>query len=239
MALTFWLNQVLVLNVLGVVTYCGGRLVRDKGVRVNYTRKINHFTLFFTPLFVDAVLFYERTYHTAIASLVLTCLAFGLYVEPVRTRVPIVRTMFLSFDRPEDRPHTLLWLYTQVFVAIDYTEEVVTEGDVPIGNLFDITTHEQYTGDLGVTVYLLNTGSLVKAYNYVNIKLELEDSVEGTYQPLTFNNGVATFKLEGCPGATRTLSVTGGSYSLVSGNPAEWQPGWSIVPELHCEITQR
>ena len=128
---------------------------------------------------------------------------------------------------------------TQVFVAIDYTEEAVTEGDIPIGDLFDITTHEQYTGDLGVTVYLLNTGSLVKAYNYLNIKLELEDSVEGTYQPIAFNNGVATFKLEGSPGAIRTLSVTGGSYSLVSGDPADWQPGWSIVPELHCEITQR
>ena len=128
---------------------------------------------------------------------------------------------------------------TQVFVAVDYTIEAITEGEVPTGDLFDITTHGQYTGDLGVTVYLLNTGSLIKAYNYLNIKLELEDSVEGTYLPLTFNNGVATFKLEGSPGATRTLSVTGGSYSLVSGDPAEWQPGWSIIPELHCEITQR
>jgi hypothetical protein len=127
---------------------------------------------------------------------------------------------------------------TQVYVVVGYRHMVIS-GDIPIGDLFDITTHAQYTGDLGVAVYLLNTGSLVKAYNYVNIKLELEDSVEGTYQPITFSNGVATFKLEGSPGATRTLSVTGGSYSLVSGNPAEWQPGWSIIPELHCEITQR
>jgi len=127
---------------------------------------------------------------------------------------------------------------TQLYVVVGYRCMTIS-GDIPIGDLFDITTHEQYTGDLGVTVYLLNTGSLVKAYNYFNIKLELEDSVEGTYLPLTFNNGVATFKLEGSPGATRTLSVTGGSYSLVSGDPTEWQPGWSIIPELHCEITQR
>lgn len=127
---------------------------------------------------------------------------------------------------------------TQLYVVVGYRHMVIS-GDIPIGDLFDIATHEQYTGDLGVTVYLLNTGSLVKAYNYLNIKLELEDSVEGTYQPLAFDNGVATFKLEGNPGATRTLSVTGGSYSLVSGDPAEWQPGWSVIPELHCEITQR
>ena len=118
MTLAFWLNQVIVLNVLGLVSYSGGRLVRDKRVKVNYTRKINHFTLFFAPLFIDAVFFFEPSYHTTIARLVLTCLAFGCYVEPIRARVPVVRTMFLSFDRPEDRPHTLLWFYTQTLAAL-------------------------------------------------------------------------------------------------------------------------
>ena len=27
-----------------------------KGVKVNYTRKINHFTLFFVPMFLDKIL---------------------------------------------------------------------------------------------------------------------------------------------------------------------------------------
>ena len=40
-------------------------------------------------------------------------LVLATYVEPVRSRVPLVALMFSSFDRPEDRPHTLSWLSTQ------------------------------------------------------------------------------------------------------------------------------
>src|SRR5205085_7155054 len=42
---------------------------------------------------------------------------FALLAKPFRTRVRTLATMFRSFDRPEDRPHTLLWLTTQVLGA--------------------------------------------------------------------------------------------------------------------------
>lgn len=128
---------------------------------------------------------------------------------------------------------------TQVFVVVDYVEEPVTEGDVPIGDLFDIAVNEAYTGDVAVTIYLLNTGSLVKAYRYLNIMVELEGSVGGVYQLITLENGVANFTLENVAGLTRTLSVSGGSYALVSADASEWGSGWSITPEFYCEITQR
>ncbi|SFP71116.1 phytol kinase [Nitrosomonas cryotolerans] len=38
------------------------------------------------------------------------------FIEPIRNRVKLLMVMFRSFDRPEDRPLTLTWLYTQ-FIA--------------------------------------------------------------------------------------------------------------------------
>jgi phytol kinase len=40
-----------------------------------------------------------------------------IYVAPVRQRIPVVNMMFSGFDRPEDRPMTLLWLSTQVIAG--------------------------------------------------------------------------------------------------------------------------
>ena len=40
-------------------------------------------------------------------------LSLLIFINPIRQRVSILATMFLSYDRPEDRPYTLLWLITQ------------------------------------------------------------------------------------------------------------------------------
>lgn len=137
---------------------------------------------------------------------------------------------------------------TQVYVEVQYTPPIC--GDVPTGNLFDVTPEAAYTGDLQVKVYLTNTGALVKAYQYLNMKLYLEGSVEAgetpNYRLLTLQNGVATFNLKGYAPGTYTLSVghsaspviPGGSYCLVSTDSSEWQAGASGTPELYCEVTQ-
>jgi len=128
---------------------------------------------------------------------------------------------------------------TQVFVIVDYEEEGVTNGNVPTGDLFEVTVQPDYTGDLVVSVYLLNSGSLVKAYQYLNIKLELEGSAEGTYQLLSLGNGLATFTLEFDSSGAHTLSVSGGSFGLISDESSEWEEGWSVTPELYCEVIQK
>lgn len=129
---------------------------------------------------------------------------------------------------------------TQVYAVVYYTEEPETEGEVPMGNLFMVNPHDNYTGDLTVKVYLTNTGDLVKAYKYLNIKLYLEESEEAgetpDYQLLTLENGVATFHLKEYEPGIHTLSVAGGGYGLVSGYTSGWQDGWSVAPELYCEV---
>ena len=129
---------------------------------------------------------------------------------------------------------------TQVYAEVSYEIEPVTEGEVPSGDLFVITPHPNYSGDLLVKVYLTNTSALVKSYQYLNMKLFLQGAAEAPgYRLLTLENGVATFNLEGCSGGSRTLSVIGGSYCLVSDDSSQWGAGWSVTPELHCEVTQR
>lgn len=129
---------------------------------------------------------------------------------------------------------------TQVYAVVYYTEEPETDGQVPKGDLFMITPDDNYTGDFTVKVYLANTGDLVKAYQYLNVKLYLEESEEAgetpDYQLLTLENGVVTFHLKEYVPGIHTLSVTGGGYGLVSGYPSEWPEGWSVVPELYCEV---
>ena len=108
------------------------------------------------------------------------------------------------------------------------------------GDLFVISPNPSYTGDLVVNVYLTNTGALIKAYQYLNMKLYLEGSVEAPdYRLLAPENGVATFNLENCAGGSHTLSVIGGSYCLDSRDSDEWEAGWTVTPEFYCEATQR
>lgn len=110
----FWVGEGVKFTLLYLVAYLAGLLVVHKGVRVNYTRKINHFALFFLPIFLAGHFEYERTGATRLASALLFLLLLATYSRAVRERVPLFATMFRSFDRPEDRPFTLIWLSTQI-----------------------------------------------------------------------------------------------------------------------------
>lgn len=131
---------------------------------------------------------------------------------------------------------------TQVYAEVSFDAPPLT-GNTPTGDLFEITPHPDYTGDLAVKVYLVNTDNLTKAYKYLNMELYLEGSVEAgktpNYRVLTLENGVAAFNLVGLAGGSHTLSVTGGDYTLNSREPNEWEAGWTVTPELYCEVTQR
>lgn len=108
------LNQLIKAVLLYSTQYCTGLLVKYKGMKVNYTRKINHFILFLVPVYVDRGFAYEESFGLFVLGAFIAILSLAIYLEPVRNRVSIIATMFKSFDRPEDRPHTLLWLSTQL-----------------------------------------------------------------------------------------------------------------------------
>lgn len=113
----FWITQLIGFLIHFSIAYGNGLLVRHKNIKVNYTRKINHFFLFFLPIFLNSIFVYERTLVSTIIGLCIMTCSLIIYIEPVRTRITPIGTAFLSFDRPEDRPFTLLWLSTQIAMA--------------------------------------------------------------------------------------------------------------------------
>jgi hypothetical protein len=132
---------------------------------------------------------------------------------------------------------------TQVYVQVNYTTSGASQGEIPHGDLYNITPDTNYMGDLTVKIYITNTADLAKAYDYLNMKIYVAHSTEAGNTPdfkvLSLENGVVEFSIIGGSAAQYTVSVTGGSYGLVSDNPAEWLAGYTLTPEFYCEITQR
>ena len=131
---------------------------------------------------------------------------------------------------------------TQVYANVNFDAPELS-GSTPTGDLFEITAHDDYNGNLQVRVYLTNTADLLKAYDYLDMRLYLESSQEAgetpNYQLLNLENGVATFNLVGVSGGSYTLSIIGGTYQLNSRHTSEWDAGWTVTPEFYCEATQR
>ncbi|PIU57522.1 MAG: hypothetical protein COS88_00865 [Chloroflexi bacterium CG07_land_8_20_14_0_80_51_10] len=126
----------------------------------------------------------------------------------------------------------------QLELQIQELQQALLVGEVPKGNLFTVIVNKDYGGSLLVKVYLTNAGTLAKAYQYLDMRLILQGSEDGT-QVLNLDSGVATFRLNNRPGSIHELGLSGGSYRLVSSDPSKWEEGWGITPELYCEITQR
>jgi phytol kinase len=117
MSSIFFIHQTTLVALLLSIYYGAGKLVSNKGIKVNYTRKINHFAIFFLPMALNLIFEYQKTTSTRIFGLIVGIFTLALFVMPLRKRSKIISTMFLSFDRPEDRPNTLLWLTTQYIAA--------------------------------------------------------------------------------------------------------------------------
>ena len=104
MSLPFALNMLLRGLVICATAYALGRAVQVFHVRVNYTRKVNHFVIFGSPILIDMLLPFSGAPGQEIVQAALFGALVVLLIRPVRERVPAVATMFASFDRPEDRP---------------------------------------------------------------------------------------------------------------------------------------
>lgn len=110
---TYLFKQSINLFSLCAIQYCNGLLATYKGVKVNYTRKINHFTLFLIPILLNWEYAVQETSGLFVIGAALAVFKFIFYIKPIRDRVSFINMMFRSFDRPEDRPHTLLWISSQ------------------------------------------------------------------------------------------------------------------------------
>ena len=111
-------------------------------------------------------------------------------------------------------------------------------GSLPVTSLFRIVVDSNYTGNLLVSVYLTNSGDLVKVYQHLNMKMELVDSLGaevGRVEFLTLRNGVVTLQMDYGTGwkAYYLVKITGGSFNTLQGVTA------GFAPSFYCEVTQR
>jgi len=95
-------------------------------------------------------------------------------------------------------------------------------GTWPQQTLFTIEPHDEYTGDLVITVSLVNTGELIRQYRHLNMALQYYDAngdpadTQGEIQVLNLQNAEVLFDWQADNG-TAPFSVnitTGGSFRL-------------------------
>jgi len=113
----YWRHVTVLHSSFLALFYFCGYLVQQYAIKVNYTRKIMHFSLFFLPQFLLAFFPYQSSVQSGIVNALLTMAVLGLFVLPLRETIPVLNTMFKAIDRPEDRPYTLLWLITQFLAS--------------------------------------------------------------------------------------------------------------------------
>ena len=81
--------------ILFSIQYVSGSLVYYKGIKVNYTRKINHFSLFFVPMFLDKFIPVKPSLELLIIGSILAVTGLIIYIKPVRIKSNLIQRMFL------------------------------------------------------------------------------------------------------------------------------------------------
>jgi len=108
-----FLNQLTEFVFIHFLAYLLGIAVIKYQIKVNYTRKINHFFVFFLPYLLKLFFPFKETLFTQIIISCVGLATLAIYLMPIRSNIRLVKNMFAAFDRPEDRPYTLKWLFTQ------------------------------------------------------------------------------------------------------------------------------
>jgi hypothetical protein len=97
-------------------------LAVDTGrINVAYTRKASHIFATFiipalwTPSLIEGTELYHEWYLSVTwKSFAVFVLPYALMIRPIRSRVRLLYLGHRSFDRPEDRPYTLIWFISQM-----------------------------------------------------------------------------------------------------------------------------
>ena len=110
----FWIGEGVKVIVFFALTFALGKWLVQRGVKVNYTRKIFHFVFFFFPVLTVSVFPYEFSIKLTFLSGAVLLACLSLMYQPIREKSKFLSTAYSSIDRPEDRPYTLVWVSTQL-----------------------------------------------------------------------------------------------------------------------------
>ncbi|MFC1915937.1 hypothetical protein ACFLW4_04505 [Chloroflexota bacterium] len=120
-------------------------------------------------------------------------------------------------------------------------------GTWPTSDVYTITPDAAYTGDLVISVYLINAGELIRQYQHLNMKLQFLDSANTTAdeqgvasdnaQVLNMQNSQVLFTWTyGTGTGPYKIRLSGGSFRM---HPFKSLGSGSYQPQLWAEITQR
>jgi phytol kinase len=96
-----------------VTVYTMSYLVREGKLKVNYSRKVAHFSHILSTLFINRT-FLGYSIQYFVISGTLSLFQILLFSKPIRSRIALLDFFFLCYDRPEDRPHTVRLAFTQL-----------------------------------------------------------------------------------------------------------------------------
>ena len=116
-------------------------------------------------------------------------------------------------------------------VSVTWTDNVTagTSGTVGTGDLWKVDRDTLFSGDVQVTVYLINTGELAQTYEHLNMKIDTT-SGSPTSVLLSLVNGKATFILSA---STTNVTLNGGGWATHQSIQTSY-----LEPDLWCEVTQ-
>lgn len=115
--LTFWGNLFLKYFVIIVMQFFTSYLVRYKNLKVNYSRKIMHFSFFLWPQLLDNLLLtFKSNIITQFWNIWIVLFTIFLLTKKIRDNFYPCEFTFSAIDRPEDRPFTLQWTVFQVLL---------------------------------------------------------------------------------------------------------------------------
>jgi phytol kinase len=115
----FWASQISKYAVITLIQYMCSLLVKHYKIKVNYTRKVVHISYFIWPQILDYLIVnYTSNIYSELWNVYMILLLLFMASEPFRNRFKIVKFLYLSVDRPEDQPYTLVWFSSQIIVTM-------------------------------------------------------------------------------------------------------------------------
>lgn len=102
---------------LYALSYIIGLFVIHKGLRVNYARKILSICFFLFTAYILTIHDRAEGLFGLILGMAISLIWVLSFLHPFRSRSKFLTICFASFDRPEDRPFTIVWLSTAMVVG--------------------------------------------------------------------------------------------------------------------------
>ncbi len=120
----FWDETLIFVPTMFLLCVGMGWLVENRGLNVAYTRKTGHIFANFVlpimvvpPAIVGVDLFHSWYISAVWGSLFKFILPYLILIRPIRMKIYICYLSFRAYDRPEDRPYTMIWHITQLLAV--------------------------------------------------------------------------------------------------------------------------